>query len=71
MFVYKPLNDTSRWPDTAYSYAGGAPLALPALTRDMQADVVVIGGGFVGCAAALHLAEAGKSVILLEQNQIG
>jgi gamma-glutamylputrescine oxidase len=37
----------------------------------MQADVVVIGGGFTGLSAALHLAEQGKSVILLEAHRIG
>ena len=33
----------------------------------MQADVVVIGGGVGGCAAALAAAEAGASVILTEE----
>jgi glycine/D-amino acid oxidase-like deaminating enzyme len=33
-------------------------------------DVVVIGGGIVGCAAALFLAEAGASVTLLEADVV-
>jgi sarcosine oxidase subunit beta len=36
-----------------------------------KADVIVIGGGIVGCATALHLARKGKSVILLERDQAG
>jgi len=36
-----------------------------------QADVVIIGGGIVGCAAAYYLATRGASVILLEKNGIG
>jgi glycine/D-amino acid oxidase-like deaminating enzyme len=35
-----------------------------------MADVVVIGGGIVGCAAALFLAEAGADVLLLEADEI-
>jgi glycine/D-amino acid oxidase-like deaminating enzyme len=34
------------------------------------ADVVVIGGGFTGCAAAYALANAGLDVILLEANRL-
>lgn len=41
------------------------------LTHDTQADVVVIGGGYTGLSAALHLAEAGRSVVLLEEKQPG
>lgn len=33
-------------------------------------DVVVIGGGIVGCAVAAHLAESGRSVVLIEQTAI-
>ncbi len=50
--------------------------ALPApvtsaLTGDTTADVVVVGGGYTGLSAALHLAEAGSRVILLEAHDIG
>ncbi len=41
------------------------------LAADAFADVVVVGGGFTGISAALHLAEAGRSVILLEGAEIG
>jgi glycine/D-amino acid oxidase-like deaminating enzyme/nitrite reductase/ring-hydroxylating ferredoxin subunit len=40
------------------------------VAEDMNADVVVVGGGITGATAALRLAEAGKSVILLEGRQI-
>ena len=33
-------------------------------------DVIVIGGGIVGVAAATHLAEAGRRVLLLERDEI-
>ncbi len=35
-----------------------------------MADVIVIGGGIVGCTAALFLAEAGADVLLLERDEI-
>lgn len=43
----------------------------PQLRGEARADVVVIGGGFTGLSAALHAAEAGFSVILLEAGRIG
>jgi glycine/D-amino acid oxidase-like deaminating enzyme len=50
-----------------------APAAPPAtvLTGDHAADVVVVGGGYTGLSTALHLAEAGARVILLEAAEIG
>ena len=35
-----------------------------------RADVVVIGGGIVGCHAAFHLAKAGKNVVLCERRNV-
>lgn len=43
----------------------------PQLVGDCTADVVVVGGGFTGLSAALHAAEAGFSVVLLESQRIG
>lgn len=37
----------------------------------MSADVIVIGGGIVGCSTALNIARRGRSVILLERDQAG
>jgi gamma-glutamylputrescine oxidase len=44
---------------------------FPKLQGDVQADIVVIGGGYTGLSAALHLAERGFSVVLLEAARIG
>lgn len=41
------------------------------LTADTSADVAVIGGGITGTSAALHLAERGYKVALLEAQQVG
>ena len=54
-------------------YAATADLLAPcpALSGTVRADVCVIGGGYTGLSAALHLAEAGLSVALLEASKLG
>lgn len=42
-----------------------------ALCGDHPADVVIIGAGFTGCSAALHLAQAGHAPVILEAAEIG
>ena len=43
----------------------------PALSGETRADVCVVGGGFTGLSAALHLAERGYEVVLLEAERLG
>jgi gamma-glutamylputrescine oxidase len=43
----------------------------PALAGDLAVDACVIGGGYTGLSAALHLAERGLSVALLEAHRVG
>lgn len=43
----------------------------PALAGDHEADVVVVGAGFLGLSTALHLAEAGARVALVEGDEPG
>lgn len=50
--------------------APAAPVTA-ALTEDRTADVAVVGGGYTGLSAALHLAQAGAGVVLLEAAEIG
>lgn len=41
------------------------------LRGEARADICIVGGGYAGLSAALHLAEAGRSVVLLEAHRIG
>ncbi len=45
--------------------------AFPALDGDLEADVCVVGAGFTGLSAALHLARRGYSVVVLEATRVG
>jgi glycine/D-amino acid oxidase-like deaminating enzyme len=45
--------------------------ATPPLDGDVRADVAVVGGGFSGLSTALHLAEKGVKVVLLEAEEPG
>lgn len=52
--------------------ATATPLApFPPLEGAAAADVCVIGGGYTGLSAALHLAQKGLSVVLLEAHRVG
>ena len=54
------------WERTAIAPPSPFPLA-----GQFAADVVIVGGGFTGLSAALHLAEAGRSVVVLEGAEVG
>jgi gamma-glutamylputrescine oxidase len=56
----------------SYYAASAQPAPLrAALSGTVECDVCVIGGGIAGCSAALHLAERGYNVVLLEDHRIG
>ena len=54
-------------------YTDSAPAGplRPALAGDLEFDAAVVGGGIAGCSTALHLAERGYRVALLEGEHIG
>src|ERR1043165_9070384 len=59
-------------PETNYYYALTPRAATyPGLAGEQKFDVCVVGGGVSGLSAALHLAERGMRVALLEGAHLG
>lgn len=56
----------------SYYAATSTPLQrFPAAEGQMKCDVCVIGGGFTGLSAALHLAQQGYDVVLVDAQRVG
>ncbi|HWW78869.1 MAG TPA: FAD-binding oxidoreductase [Steroidobacteraceae bacterium] len=56
------------------SYYAASAHAAPdraELESSVDCDVCVVGGGIAGCSAALHLAERGYKVVLLDEYRVG
>ncbi|SPJ30586.1 NAD(P)/FAD-dependent oxidoreductase [Falsiruegeria mediterranea] len=68
------INDQpGRYPGSYYAANAQAneAEARPAAKGDLRCDVCVVGGGFTGLSSALHLAQRGYDVILLEAQRVG
>lgn len=60
-----------QYPDSWYAATATPPGPYDQLKGEHHADVCIIGGGFTGLSAALHMAQAGRKVILLEAHRVG
>ena len=66
------INDRKGQYPASYYAATAAPLAAFApLKGETRADVCIVGGGYTGLSSALHLAQKGYDVALLEAHRIG
>ena len=68
--AYDPSGDPDPVP-AYYAEQSKPPPIAGALQGDHCADVVVIGAGLTGLSTALHLAEAGAAVVVLDAKGIG
>ncbi len=67
MDYQSPISPGRSWYEDT---AGKRPEYAP-LDGDAQADVAIVGGGFTGLSAAVHLAKAGVDVVLIEAHRFG
>ncbi|MDU1108207.1 MAG: FAD-binding oxidoreductase, partial [Enterobacter sp.] len=54
-----------------YAASANAYEPFPTLNESISCDVCVVGGGYTGLSSALHRAEMGYYVVLLEGARIG
>lgn len=58
-------------PQGWYGASAGAAQERPALAGRRTADVCIVGAGYTGLSAAIHAAETGARVIVLEAERVG
>ncbi len=66
------INDRpGTYPDSYYTATGHFLDRFAPLAGEITCDVCVVGGGYTGLSTALHLAERGYDVVLLEAQRLG
>ncbi|HFD16070.1 MAG TPA: FAD-binding oxidoreductase, partial [Rhodospirillales bacterium] len=60
------MDESNLWERTA-----GEELVVPVLDGSRETEIGVVGAGYTGLSAALHLAERGRRVVVLEAGEIG
>ena len=59
------------YPGSWYAATADALPPFKPLRAHTKADVCIIGAGFTGLSAALHLAQAGRDVVLIDAQRVG
>ena len=67
------INDTPRTyaATSYYTQTTDTSTEYPSAKGAIKCDVCIVGGGFTGLSTALHLAQKGVDVALLEANRVG
>lgn len=66
-----PMDDPARMPPSYWAATAPDGPAIAAFDGSETADVVVVGAGYTGLSAALHLAQRGLSVLVLDAHEPG
>lgn len=59
------------WPSSLWVETANPADDNPPLAADVTVDVVVVGAGFTGLSAALHIAKTGARVVVLDACEVG
>ncbi len=65
------LENSSKWPDSLWCATAEPLKKLPCLNTDISTDVLVIGAGYTGLSAALHLTDNVGDVVVIDAVQPG
>ena len=65
------MQETSEHTSSYYAATAHWQTDYPLLAREHRCDVAVVGAGFTGLSTALHLAERGYDVAIIEANRVG
>ncbi|MEX3011914.1 NAD(P)/FAD-dependent oxidoreductase [Hoeflea sp. TYP-13] len=60
-----------RHPDSYYAATARAMVEHPRIDGDIDCDVCIVGAGYTGLSAALHCAEQGLDVVVVEAHRAG
>ncbi len=71
MSAVSPMADRGRLPPSLWAATAGPAPETPALQGEHRFDVAIVGGGFTGLSAALHMAELGAKPVVLEAAEPG
>ena len=63
-------DQAGEYPASFYAATATPAARHPTLQGAVRADVCIVGGGYTGLSAALHLAQRGQSVVLLEAHRM-
>lgn len=69
--LYKNDRAVGLYPSSYYAATAVGMVDRPALTETVEADICVIGAGFTGLSTALHCAERGRSVVVVDAHRAG
>ncbi|PWQ92817.1 NAD(P)/FAD-dependent oxidoreductase [Leucothrix pacifica] len=69
-FLYSN-DEVGKYPDSYYHASANTIPEFPRQFGEETADVCIVGAGYTGLSAALHLAQAGYKVILLDAHRVG
>ena len=64
-------DQTGTYPESWYAATADVGPERPQLEEDVQADVAIVGAGYTGLSAALHCAEKGLDVVVIDAHRVG